>query len=294
MHSIEIIKNNQSITFYGNKNVLEAESLIVNNLPLIGNERKDRLLIQKCMDDNNFKSSILYNGNSIYPFKKVVQGYRALQKSGKLNNLTEVMYDFFINACGDIAHYNKTGFKDYYNNSLRSLENILLSKDSFVPQWKSDVERIFKELKICKYFNERENVDLNTVPIHKLKEIVEECGWKVEKTSTFWSFEPQQQNHFSFKFNVATKNNKAMDIINELESYYNSFDKDKYIKQLVKNMDEASDEISISDIVHDTEYNKVMLSKLIDEVSYKLQNEALILASYDSIKDYELNLEIER
>ena len=117
MNRIELNKNNKRITFFGSNNVIESDKNIIDNLPLTGNESNDRILIQKCIDNNNLKSEILYEGNTIYSFKKIVKEYRNLQKSGTLDKLTNKMYLFFTNACGDIAHYNINGFRDYYNNS---------------------------------------------------------------------------------------------------------------------------------------------------------------------------------
>ena len=69
------------------------------------------------------------------------------------------MYHFFTNACGDIAHYNIDCFKEYYNYSIQNLEKELLSKDTYIPSWQTDLNLIFKELKIGKYYLERDNIN---------------------------------------------------------------------------------------------------------------------------------------
>ena len=261
-------------------------------MPLTGNESNDRILIQKCIDNNNLKSEILYEGNTIYSFKKIVKEYRNLQKNGTLDKLTNKMYLFFTNACGDIAHYNINGFRDYYNNSLENLESKLLGRDTFIPRWCSDLDRIFKELKIGKYYVEREYINLNIVPINKLKPIIEDLGWKVKQTCGFWNFEQRESSQFPFKFSISTANNKATDIIDGLKYYYDNFDKDGYIRQLIE-LDEGH-EFSVSDIVHDVETNLRLLSRLINEINYRCKNEALILSSYENDKNYDLDLELER
>lgn len=292
MNRIELNKNNKRITFFGSNNVIESDKNIIDNLPLTGNESNDRILIQKCIDNNNLKSEILYEGNTIYSFKKIVKEYRNLQKNGTLDKLTNKMYLFFTNACGDIAHYNINGFRDYYNNSLENLESKLLGRDTFIPRWCSDLDRIFKELKIGKYYVEREYINLNIVPINKLKPIIEDLGWKVKQTCGFWNFEQRESSQFPFKFSISTANNKATDIIGGLKYYYDNFDKDGYIRQLIE-LDEGH-EFSVSDIVHDVETNLRLLSRLINEINYRCKNEALILSSYENDKNYDLDLELER
>lgn len=292
MNRIELNKNNKRITFFGSNNVIESDKNIIDNLPLTGNESNDRILIQKCIDNNNLKSEILYEGNTIYSFKKIVKEYRNLQKSGTLDKLTNKMYLFFTNACGDIAHYNINGFRDYYNNSLENLESKLLGRDTFIPRWCSDLDRIFKELKIGKYYFEREYINLNIVPINKLKPIIEDLGWKVKQTCGFWNFEQRESSQFPFKFSISTANNKATDITDGLKYYYDNFDKDGYIRQLIE-LDEGH-EFSVSDIVHDVETNLRLLSRLINEINYRCKNEALILSSYENDKNYDLDLELER
>ena len=292
MNRIELNKNNKRITFFGSNNVIESDKNIIDNLPLTGNESNDRILIQKCIDNNNLKSEILYEGNTIYSFKKIVKEYRNLQKNGTLDKLTNKMYLFFTNACGDIAHYNINGFRDYYNNSLENLESKLLGRDTFIPRWCSDLDRIFKELKIGKYYVEREYINLNIVPINKLKPIIEDLGWKVKQTCGFWNFEQIESSQFPFKFSISTANNKATDIIDGLKYYYDKFDKDGYIRQLIE-LDEGH-EFSVSDIVHDVETNLRLLSRLINEINYRCKNEALILSSYENDKNYDLDLELER
>ena len=292
MNRIELNKNNKRITFFGSNNVIESDKNIIDNLPLTGNESNDRILIQKCIDNNNLKSEILYEGNTIYSFKKIVKEYRNLQKNGTLDKLTNKMYLFFTNACGDIAHYNINGFRDYYNNSLENLESKLLGRDTFIPRWCSDLDRIFKELKIGKYYVEREYINLNIVPINKLKPVIEDLGWKVKQTCGFWNFEQRESSQFPFKFSISTANNKATDIIDGLKYYYDNFDKDGYIRQLIE-LDEGH-EFSVSNIVHDVETNLRLLSRLINEINYRCKNEALILSSYENDKNYDLDLELER
>lgn len=133
---------------------------------------------------------------------------------------------------------------------------------------------------------------MNIVPINKLKPIIEDLGWKVKQTCGFWNFEQRESSQFPFKFSISTVNNKATDIIDGLKYYYDNFDKDGYIRQLIE-LDEGH-EFSVSDIVHDVETNLRLLSRLINEINYRCKNEALILSSYENDKNYDLDLELER
>ena len=132
MNYIELKVNGKRINLYGTKAIIEKEKNIIEQLNLSGNEQKDRLIIQKCIDENKLKSDILYDGNTVYPFEKTIKAYRKMQKTDSLENMSNYMYHFFTNACGDIAHYDIQGFRGYYNYSLRNLENILLKNNNFI------------------------------------------------------------------------------------------------------------------------------------------------------------------
>lgn len=95
MERIEIIINNRRINLYGSKAIIEKEKPIIENLKLVGLEDKDRLIIQKCIDENKLKSNILYDGNTVYPFEKIVKEYRRLQRDYSLEKLSNDLYHFF-------------------------------------------------------------------------------------------------------------------------------------------------------------------------------------------------------
>lgn len=94
MNNVELNINGKRINIYGSNAIIQNEKQIIENLELTGNESADRLIIQQCIDDNKMKSDILYDGNTVYPFEKIVKAYRKLQKSGTLDNLTKEMYHF--------------------------------------------------------------------------------------------------------------------------------------------------------------------------------------------------------
>ena len=182
MDKTEIIINNKRINLYGSKAIIEKEKQVLEDLKLTGIENKDRLIIQDCIDKNKLKSDILYDGNTVYPFEKIVKEYRRLQRDYSLEELSNDMYHFFMNACGDIAHYDKSGYRCYYNDSIVELENRFL-KNSWTTSRFSDVDRIFKELKISNYFEEREQIDLDKITLNKLKSRIHD--WHLENRTNY-------------------------------------------------------------------------------------------------------------
>ena len=81
MKHIEIVVNGKNIKLYGKPETIESEKRVIENLYLTGNEYEDRLIIQKAIDEHKLKSDILYDGNTVYPFEKIVKLYRKLQNS---------------------------------------------------------------------------------------------------------------------------------------------------------------------------------------------------------------------
>ena len=116
MKSISLEKNGKNIRILGNQATIDRATPIIDRLNLTGIESKDRLLIQNCIDDNKIGATILYDGNTVYSFNKIVDKYKKIQKDNMLLNLSDDLYKFFLNACGDIAHYDKSGYIYYYDN----------------------------------------------------------------------------------------------------------------------------------------------------------------------------------
>ena len=313
MNHIYIDVNNKKISIYGSNSNIEKAENIISNLPLTGNEGTDRLIIQKAIDNNKLNASILYDGNTVYSFDKTVKEYRKLQKTGSLNNMTESMYHFFTNACGDIAHYNIDGFKSNYDYSLQKLEKHLLSRDNHVPSWHTDLDLIFKELKIGKYYSERENINIDIVPIKKIIELIKKYGYDIKTENNTWKFidtikdynvnveekgttilfKPSTKSSNNFEFSIVLPSNNATNIINGISNYYNHFDKNEYIKEVIESSDINSEKTDISKIVYNTDYFMSKLSKLADYLLYNCKNEAEILSDSSKRNSKELDYELE-
>lgn len=274
MKHIEIVVNGKNIKLYGKPETIESEKRVIENLYLTGNEYEDRLIIQKAIDEHKLKSDILYDGNTVYPFEKIVKLYRKLQKSGSLEKMTKEMYHFFTNACGDIAHYNFEGFKSYYNYSVRRLEEETL-KYSVNSSRFTDRDKIFKELKIGRdYYYLRENIDINKVKLNKLKGIIKECGWDITEKDKYWRIERNTEYNNKFGFEVDISSKSALSVIEGIINYNNIFDKNNYIEERVDHRKESSNPLSVSEIVYESNNIKSMLYKLADNVLYKSRIEA--------------------
>lgn len=267
MHRIEVNANGKKIRLSGSNAIIEKEKTIIENLELTGNECVDRLIIQKCIDDNKLKSSILYDGNTVYPFEKIVKAYRRLQKSGSLENLTKEMYHFFMYACGDIAHYDIGGYKCYYNFSFRELENELL-KNCWTATRFSDIDKIFKELKIGKqYFKERDFINIDNVSSKELKSIIKECRWEVNvKENNYWELS-KDFNNTTYSFDIDIQNYNTSRIMREINYISNSFNKDNYIEDVV--MKRENKQPTISEIVSIANNIKSSLIQFNSDVLYK-------------------------
>ena len=274
MKHTEIVANGKNIKLYGKPEIIESEKRVIENLYLTGNEYEDRLIIQKAIDEHNLKSDILYDGNTVYPFEKIVKLYRKLQKSGSLEKMTKEMYHFFTNACGDIAHYDLEGFKSYYNFSLRNLEEETLKHSITSPRF-TDVNKIFKEVKIGKdYYYSRQNIDIDNITLNKLKEIIGKCGWNITEKDKYWRIEKDTQYNNKFGFEVDISSKSALSVVEGIINYNNIFDKNNYIEERVDYRKESSNPLSVSEIVDESNNVKSMLYKLADDVLYKSRIEA--------------------
>lgn len=272
MNNIQLNINGKRITLYGSNAIIQKEKQIIENLNLTGNESADRLIIQKCIDKNKLKSDILYDGNTVYPFEKIVKAYRKMQKNDSLENLTKEMYDFFTNACGDIAHYSIEGFRDYYDYSLKKLEDKVLL-NSFLASWQTDVDKIFKELKIGRdYFKERESIDIDKISVNNLKSIIKDCGWEINADGNgFWKLSKNINYNITYSFNIDILNCSISRIMREISYITNSFNKENYIENMVIERKEIDNPPTISEIVTAANDIKYKLNQFSSDVLYKIR-----------------------
>ena len=119
---------------------------------LTGDEGKDRLMIQEWIGANNFRPSVMYDGNTVVRKDKIVNEFKRLLKQGTLSRMTDHFYNFLTLDAGSIAHFDKKGWIATYNNDVDWLCDFFLSNEfgrdivSHQPGWKTDCIEIGKEL----------------------------------------------------------------------------------------------------------------------------------------------------
>lgn len=285
------------ISLYGSKANIDLESKIIDSLPLTGNEGTDRLIIQKCIDDHKFKSSVLYGGNTVYPFEKTVKEYRRLQKDGTLTKMSNYMYSFFMNGCDDIAHYNIDGYRAYYNNSFRKLEEELLPH-CFSSTWHTDLDKIHKELKIGRnYYKERDSIDIDKVPLNKLKNIIKDCGWNVKEVKdNYWNLSINIDNNINYDFNLDILNHDVSRIIRDINYIANSFDNNYYIQDMIAKKENVDNPPNYTQLVSIATTIKYKLNQLPSNVLYKTRivAENILNSMKSKNQNIDLDLELER
>lgn len=289
METLTLTVKNETIRLSGKLSVVEQEAEILNKLNLTGIETNDRLLIQECIDKNKLKSNILYSGNSVYSFNRIVKDYRQLQKSGNLLNMTNLLYDFFMCACGDIAHYDMMGYICYYDNDIRRLEQEFLKHCSCATRF-SDVDKIFKELKIGKYFKERDSINLNLLSLNKLKSIIKDCGWNVNvQSKDRWQLQTDLDEINKFYFDVEISED-VQTIIYSLIRYSINYDPDSNIEKYIELRDKE-DNTPIRFIVNTVDTIKRKLMTLASDMLYKSKYEVEIMKDKDVTNNYEFEME---
>lgn len=142
---------NEKIKIYGTKTGVAKVTEILDSVTLTNIEKKDRLIIQKAIDDsslsNKGQTHVLYLGNNIYSKKIIVTECKKLSKRKTLDGMSDYLYNFLIGPCAEIAHYDKSGFIEYFDNSWARLFSELLKPAlSRIPLWWTDVCNILSEV----------------------------------------------------------------------------------------------------------------------------------------------------
>lgn len=148
------------ISIYGSRSDIETAKQALDTLTLSGNESEDRLVIQQVIDTFKIKASILYDGNTIWSFDRIIRDFKRALKSKPCEpseygsgeySLTDYLYKFLHLDCGSIAHFNKFGWigtypsKEEFKQFLRCNEfgHDILSEQ---PSWATDSQHIAKEI----------------------------------------------------------------------------------------------------------------------------------------------------
>ena len=141
------------VALYGNKKSIEqAEIILLKNIPDLPTltESKARLQIQECIDSENIKADILFDGNSVWSKKKILRDIKRINKHG-MEKLTDYLYKFLSLSCGSIAHYNKYGWISTYP-TLSHLRQFFRRNEfgervlHYLPVWKTDAQVIVRAI----------------------------------------------------------------------------------------------------------------------------------------------------
>ena len=141
------------VAIYGNKkHIEEAEIILIKNIPDLPalSESQARLKIQDCLDNENIKADILFDGNSVWSKKKILRDIKKVKKYG-MEKLSNYLYEFLSLSCGSIAHYNKFGWIATYP-TIQDLKQFFRRNEfgqrvlNYLPAWNTDVQRIVREV----------------------------------------------------------------------------------------------------------------------------------------------------
>ena len=140
---------NKKIALYGTTKAIAEAEAVLDRLDgmegeVIGrrmqNEGEIRLKIQNAIDSHNLKATILVDGNTVYPYIKIIREYEKLKKSGTLEKMSNEFYKF-LHLNFDIAHYDKNGYIATYNNNFAELKREIIDSAT-TPGWHTDLQRI--------------------------------------------------------------------------------------------------------------------------------------------------------
>lgn len=154
--------------FGSRKQIEEAEkALQVIDEEVLKSEPKARLEIQQLIDDNKLKADILYDGNTVWSYDRIIRDIKRIKKKGILGNagyveiggmlrvpensakpiLSDYLYEFLSLSCGSIAHYNKAGWIAEYP-TVEHLKEFFRHNEfgqrvlDYLPDWETDAKRI--------------------------------------------------------------------------------------------------------------------------------------------------------
>lgn len=159
----------------GKKDVETAKKYVEKNCEAEFSEEKARLKIQDLIDKYDLKVSISVNGNTVWSKKRIMQNLHRIIKHGKLYEkrkpryypigsnlripeggklvLSKYFYEFLIQCCGSMAHYNIYGWVATYP-TLQDLKAFFKKNEmgqrviDFIPSRETDARNIVESIEI--------------------------------------------------------------------------------------------------------------------------------------------------
>lgn len=127
------------IRIVGDHNQIQRGMELFKDIDQSKPEAKNRCIIQDIIDTHNFKGTVLYNGNIVWPYKMTVRAFNTLFNEYDMHYFSDFLYKFMHLNCGTIAHYNKQWWIQQYPDPV-DVKNLLLNAS--IPSRKSDVKQI--------------------------------------------------------------------------------------------------------------------------------------------------------
>ena len=168
---------NKRVAIYGSQQDIDrAKEILTSKIPSLQsmNEPDARIVIQNLIDTENIKASILFDGNTVWSFNRIIKNIKRIKKAGVLGYagyipigsilsipsyqgegakpiLSDYLYHFLSLSCGSIAHYNKAGWIAAYP-TVDDLRRFFMKNEfgqrvkTHLPGWETDVIRIVEEI----------------------------------------------------------------------------------------------------------------------------------------------------
>jgi len=165
-----MMKKLGQIEIFGTKKQIEEaeKALQTLNDNVLKSEPEARLAIQLLIDEKKLKADILYDGNTVWSYDRIIRNVKRIKKEGVFGYasyrpigymlriptfdngkpvLSNYFYKFLHLCCGSIAHYDKAGWIATYP-TVEHLKNFFRKNEfgmrvlDYIPNWQTDAKRI--------------------------------------------------------------------------------------------------------------------------------------------------------
>ncbi len=110
-----------------------------------------RIRIQATIDHFKLNATILYGGNTVWSFDRIIRDFKRVLKADSTEKMTKNLYQFFSLCCGTIAHFSREGWATVYPDKA-ALQKMFLGNEfgkrvlDDIPRWKTDAIKIVSEM----------------------------------------------------------------------------------------------------------------------------------------------------
>ena len=117
-------------------------------------------------------------------------------------------------------------------------------------------------------------INIDKIPLNKLKTIIESCGWKAQiDTDNYLKLSKNINSNISYSFNIDVLNYDVSTIMRNMNYISNSFNTESYINQMVIEREKQENPPTIREIVSAADVIKRSLNELNSDVLYKCRLE---------------------